>query len=116
MPQTQASLIPPRYATTSISDSLGLVCQTVTPETASRYGLDTARGMVVTGVLVGSVAYNAGIRRDDVIVKVNGSEVTDASALSRMTMESAAGGVIPVELLQAGVRRTVQIRLEPPRS
>jgi serine/threonine protein kinase len=116
VPPTQASVSPPRYATTSINGALGLVCQTVTADTAGRYGLDAPRGMVVTGVLVGSLAYNAGIRRDDVIVKVNGSEVDDASALSAMTPESAAGGRMPVELLRAGLRRTVQIRVDQPRS
>jgi len=114
--KTPPSNGPPRYATTSINGALGLICQTVTADTASLYGLDTPRGMVVTGVSVGSVGYNAGIRRDDVIVKVNGSEVNDSSALSAMTMESAAGGGMAVELLRAGVHRTVQLRVNPARS
>jgi hypothetical protein len=115
-PQGQTNPGPPRYATTSINGALGLVCQTITPDTAAHFGLDAARGMVVTGVVVGSVADNAGIRRDDVIVKVNGSEVSDASSLSSVTTRAGSGGAVPVELFRAGIRRTVQIRIEPPRS
>ncbi len=115
VPTPETNPAPPRYASTSINGALGLVCQLVTSETASSFGLDAPRGIAVTGVLVGSIAYNAGIHRDDVIVKVGGAEISDAAALSVIASETAAGRVVPVELIRNGAHRVVQLKANPSR-
>jgi S1-C subfamily serine protease len=97
---------PVLYATTS-SSPVGLLCQTVTADTAGKFGLDAPQGMVVIGVTTGSAAATAGIRQEDVILKINGTEVRDLSALRKV-----AGPSVPVELLRHGSRKVVQLQVD----
>ncbi len=101
---------PPEYAITSVS-AVGLVCQTVTPDVARELGLGAPRGLLVTGVTAGSPAAKAGIRSNDVLLKVNGVEVHDISKLEKMAAESP-GHSVPVELFQHGAQRTVQLQAD----
>ena len=50
---------------------LGLVVQPVTPEIAESLGIDRAEGLVVTSVVPGSAADEAGLRAGDLIAQVN---------------------------------------------
>jgi len=60
---------------------LGLSVQPVTPEAASRLGLDRDSGLVVTAVEPDSVAAEAGFQPRDVITEVNGQHVNSVSDL-----------------------------------
>ena len=63
--------------------AFGLRAQNVTPEIAEQLGLGEATGVVVTEVLPGSPADEAGLQRGDVIVEVNRKEVADVDALQK---------------------------------
>jgi serine protease Do len=65
----------------------GLRAQNVTPEIAEQLGLAEATGVVVTEVLPGSPADEAGLQRGDVIVEVNRKEVADLDALQEQLGE-----------------------------
>jgi serine/threonine protein kinase len=97
---------PVLYAETS-SSSVGLLCQTVTADTAGNLGLDAPHGMVVIGVVTGSAAAAAGIRQEDVILKIDGTEARNLSALRKVT-----GSSVPVELFRHGSRRVVQLEVD----
>lgn len=101
---------PPEYVITSVS-AVGLVCQTVTPDKARVLGLGAPRGLLVTGVAAGSPADKAGIHSNDVVLKVNGTELRDISKLEKMAAGSP-GHTVPVELFQNGARRTVQLQAD----
>jgi S1-C subfamily serine protease len=101
---------PPIYPTTS-SSPVGLLCQSVTAETAGNLGLDRARGMVVLGVTSGSAAAAAGLRQKDVILKINGAEVSDLSALRGIAGEVAMNKTVPVEILRHGSQQVVQLQV-----
>jgi serine protease Do len=60
--------------------AFGLRVQNLTPELAEQLGIDETQGVVVTDVEGGSPAEHAGLRRGDVILEVNQSEVADADA------------------------------------
>jgi serine protease Do len=59
----------------------GLVVQDLNPELAERLGLDTAEGVLITSVKPGSPADEAHIRRGDVILEVDRSEIEDVEDL-----------------------------------
>jgi serine protease Do len=59
----------------------GLRAQNITPELAEQLGLDEPGGVVVTEVQPGSPADEAGLRRGDVIIEVNRSEIAELSDL-----------------------------------
>jgi S1-C subfamily serine protease len=62
--------------------------------------------MVVIGVTAGSAADKAGIRQQDVILKIDGAEVRDLSVL-----RNVADRTVPVELFKHGNRRVVQLHV-----
>jgi serine/threonine-protein kinase len=106
-------LVPPApaYPTTS-SSPIGLLCQSLTADSAADLGLDAAHGMVVLGVTSGSAAAIAGIRQQDVILKINGAEVNNLSALRRIASDAPAGVPVPVEIFRHGNRQVVQLQVD----
>jgi S1-C subfamily serine protease len=103
---------PPEYATITTSGAIGLVCQTVTPDTAHELRLDPPRGLWCTGVTAGSAAATAGIQSNDVLLKINGSEMRDLSRLKKIAAETSPGQMVPVEIFRHGNIRTVQLPVD----
>jgi S1-C subfamily serine protease len=95
---------PPAYPVTSISADVGLLCRSLTPETAQEVGLDSPQGLLVTGVTVGGPADQAGIRANDVILKANGSDIRSIAGL-----RVAPGQSVAVEILRD--RRVITLHL-----
>jgi serine protease Do len=62
---------------------LGVQIESLTEENAKALGLPNANGALVTGVIAGSPAEKAGIKRGDVILKINGQVVKDNRELAR---------------------------------
>ena len=102
---------PPIYPTISTS-AIGLVCQTVTPDTARQLGLDAPRGLWCTGVTTGSAAASAGILPDDVLLTISGSEMRDLSGLEAIAADVAPGHTVPVKVFRRGNVRTVQLAVD----
>jgi len=109
-PPTGNSL-PNVYPVTSTSGAAGLVCESITPESAGRYGLDSPEGMAVTGVLAGGAAEKAGIRERDVILKIKGVAANDVSVLSRLAADNPSGQTVAVDIVRRGEHKTVQLLL-----
>jgi predicted Ser/Thr protein kinase len=110
-PETVAPTV---YPVTSVS-AVGLVCQSVTPDSAGGFGLNGAHGMVVTGVTAGSAASTAGIQPQDVILKVANVEVSNLSALAKIASDTPAGQDVPVEVFRHGTRRVVNLKIDQAR-
>jgi serine protease Do len=62
-------------------EDLGLAVQDVTPEIAEQLGITDAEGVVVTQVVPGSPAYDAGLRSRDVILELDRERVASAKEL-----------------------------------
>ncbi len=84
-----------------IEEELGLTVQEVTPELRKHLGLDVEKGLVVSGVERGSPAYQAGIRRGDVIIEVNQREVEDLDDY-RKALEQSKGKESVLFLVKRG--------------
>ena len=54
-----------------IENELGLVVQEINPQIQKRFSLDTASGVVITGVQPGSVADESGLKTGDIILEIN---------------------------------------------
>ena len=67
--------------------SIGLVVEDVDPRLARRFGLKEDKGVVVVNTVSGSAAEEAGIRRGDIILEVNGKEVADVKAFQKIMAE-----------------------------
>ncbi|MBO9621435.1 MAG: Do family serine endopeptidase [Sphingomonas sp.] len=88
---------------------LGVGIQPLTADIASALGLPKDRGELIARVEPGQPAERAGIKQGDVIVSVNGQEVTPDQTLSFLAANIAPGTRVPVELIRDGRRQTVQV-------
>lgn len=59
-------------------DDYGLTVETITPDIASKLGVHGKEGVVVSEIEPGSPAYEAGLKRGDVILEVNDAAVSSA--------------------------------------
>ncbi len=60
---------------------LGVRLQELTPELAKSFGMEDSKGALVAEVVEDSAAEEAGIKRGDVIIELNGEEVEDRDEL-----------------------------------
>ena len=63
---------------------LGVSIQSLDEDLAASLGVDEARGALVSEVVEGSPAAEAGVQPGDVVTRFNGEQVRDATALSRL--------------------------------
>ena len=95
------------------SEELGLAVQNLTPEIAESLGLDAdAEGVLVSGVVPGSPAGDAGLRRGDVILEVNRTPVANLDDYAAQLTERKKGKSILL-LVRRG-DNTVFLALKPP--
>jgi serine protease Do len=90
---------------------LGVTVQTVTSDIAKSLGLAEVKGALVSDVSTGSPADRAGLRRGDVILRLNGSGVSDSNALRNQISSTAPGSRIDLTVVRDGRERTVTANL-----
>jgi len=86
---------------------LGVRIQAINEDLADSIGIAHNRGEFVQAVEPNQAAANAGIKPGDVVVKVDGKDVTRDQTLSFIVANTAPGKRIPVELVRDGKRMTV---------
>ncbi len=90
---------------------IGVNIGDVDENTAKALGVENAHGAFVAGVIAGQPADKAGMKPGDIILKVNGAEVTSASGLIRAIANLAPGETAKLELLRNGKTRNVNVEL-----
>ncbi len=90
---------------------LGVQIQPLSTDIAAGLGLPKDRGEIVADVTPGGPAARAGIRQGDVVVRVNGQDVTVDNTLSYIVANARIGTTIPVEIVRGGRRQTVNVTL-----
>ncbi|HKR17211.1 Do family serine endopeptidase [Rhizorhapis sp.] len=86
---------------------LGVGIGPMSEDLAESLGLPKNRGEFIGQVVPGEAAAKAGIKAGDVVVKVNGEDVTPDNTLSFIVANLAPGTRVPVELIRDGRRMTV---------
>ncbi len=90
---------------------LGVRIQSLSEDLAASLGLARNKGEFVQAVEPGQAAARAGIQAGDVVVRVDGKEVTQEQTLSFIVANIAPGTTIPIELIRDGKRMTVRARV-----
>ena len=90
---------------------LGVMIQDLTPELSEALSLDITRGAVITRVESDSPAEAAGLASGDVIVAVNGVEVTGAADLRNRIGLVRVGSEVGVTVLRDGAPRNFRVRV-----
>jgi S1-C subfamily serine protease len=88
---------------------LGVTIQPVTSDIARSLGLDTVRGALVNGVQPESPAAAAGLKRGDVITRVNGEEVRDGNELRNRVAQALPGTKLPLDVVRGGKPQAITV-------
>ena len=88
---------------------LGVRIQPITDDIADSLGLAHHRGEFVQSVEPGKAGAKAGMQPGDVVVKVNGRDVSPEQTLSYLVANTAPGTAIPIELIRQGQRVSLTV-------
>ncbi|NTZ07177.1 Do family serine endopeptidase [Burkholderia metallica] len=88
---------------------IGVEPQDVTPEIAESFGLQQKSGAIVAGVLQGGPADKAGIKPGDILVSVNGDEITDTTKLLNTVAQIKPGTSTKVHVVRKGKQFDVNV-------
>lgn len=86
----------------------------VTAEIASSLGMARPVGVLLENLYPGGPAAQAGLKRGDILVAVNGREINDPNGLSYRISTLAVGSTARLKTLRKGRELTFSIRLVPP--
>ena len=79
---------------------LGIIVQKVTSDLAAGFGMQEARGVVVSSVQPGKAAERAGIKVGDVVTAINGTRVDDPNTFRNRVAATAPGTEVTLSVLR----------------
>ncbi len=90
---------------------LGVTVQAVNHDLARSFGMDKARGALVSSVLDNGPAKAAGLQAGDVIVSYEGKPIDAASELPLAVGATAPGATARIEVIRAGKPKTLVLKI-----
>jgi serine protease Do len=90
---------------------LGVAMQPLTPELAEKLGIEGAKGVLISGVVRGSPAEEAGLKPGDVIIRWNGKPLTDPAELGKAAAWMKIGEDAKITILRDGKEQTVTVQI-----
>lgn len=91
---------------------LGVSIQDVSKDIADSVGLTTATGAIVREPTADGPAVAAGIESGDIILKVDGEDISDALDLSRTIGSKSPDSTVELTLWRDGAETTVSVKLQ----
>ena len=88
---------------------LGVGLQPLDENIAASLGLPKDKGELVRSVVPGQAAARGGVQQGDVILRVNGQEVTPDQTVSFLVANTSVGSRIPLEIVRDGKRQALSI-------
>ena len=90
---------------------IGVTLANMTPEIAEGFGLGSQQGVIIQNVFKGSPAERAGLKRNDVIVELNGSPVTDRDKFRLKIADTPSGTKVKLAVLREGKKIAADVTL-----
>src|SRR4051794_23117630 len=88
---------------------LGVGLQPLDENLAPALGIPKDTGEIVRSVVAAGPAARAGLQQGDVIVRVNGQQVTPEQTVSYLVANTAVGSRVPLEIVRGARRATVTV-------
>jgi serine protease Do len=95
----------------SVRGYIGIVIQPVTPDLATQFGAANTKGAMVIQAAPGSPAERAGLRKGDIILKVDGHVISGVPELPRRVGAVEVGGTVEMVILRDGQEQTVKLQV-----
>jgi serine protease Do len=86
---------------------LGVYAENISRENMGRYHVSQVRGVGVTQVVKDSPAEKAGLRKDDVILRLDGENISSVRKLNRLVSEMAPDQSVRVSFSRGGAEQEV---------
>ncbi len=90
---------------------LGITFNDIDDKLARQFDLKKAEGVLISQVLEDSPAEKAGLEEEDIIIKLNGVEITNGKQLQREVARIDAGTKVKVTVLRKGGEKTLTVKL-----
>jgi serine protease Do len=91
--------------------AMGALFQDMTPALGRALGVDSGQGALLSGFTLDSAAERAGLRRDDVVVALDGQAVATKNELIHTVALRRPSSQVKVTLVRAGKAQEVQVTL-----
>ena len=91
---------------------LGVHIRDLEPLLAEAMGLDNTQGVLIDQVRSGQAADKAGVKRDDIVLEVDGQPVYNAVDLRSQIGRTAPGVEVELLVLRDGGRKRIKVELE----
>jgi membrane-associated protease RseP (regulator of RpoE activity) len=88
---------------------LGVYAEDLNKENIGRYGMHEVRGVGITQVVKDSPAEKAGLKKDDVILRLESDSVTSVRKLNRLVSEVAPDQTVRVGISRGGAEQEVSV-------
>ena len=86
---------------------LGVYAEDISKENMSRYNLNQVRGVGITRIVKDSPAEKAGLRKDDVILRIDNENVTSVRRLNRLVSEIAPDQTVKLAISRGGSEQEI---------
>ncbi|HTV59739.1 MAG TPA: DegQ family serine endoprotease [Verrucomicrobiae bacterium] len=90
---------------------LGVYIQDVTPDLAKQFGLSQGGGVLIGDVTSGTPAAKAGLKKGDIILKLNGEPVQSRNDLQIRISQMAPGSKVTLDVWRDGKSMPVEVTL-----
>ncbi|OVE75238.1 hypothetical protein BVX97_05345 [bacterium E08(2017)] len=87
---------------------LGISIQLVTQQLADAFDLKKAQGILIAQVMPDSAAEKAGLRNEDIIIKLNGEEVKSIQSFKNEVASNPPGTKISLTVIRNGKEKTIK--------
>lgn len=91
---------------------LGVNIQNINDELAKSLELEQRSGVIVSNVRQGSAADKAGVKRNDLILAINGDKIEDSNVLRNKVASSSPGSTIKLTVLREGKEVVLDVTLD----
>ncbi|MFN4122732.1 MAG: Do family serine endopeptidase [Flavobacteriales bacterium] len=91
---------------------IGVVIDNVNSELATKKGINTTRGVYVTGLNPGGAAEDAGIKEGDVIISIGNNQINNIPELQEMIGRYRPGDKVDVRVIRNNKEMTIPVVLK----
>ncbi|MGB5346323.1 MAG: DegQ family serine endoprotease [Woeseia sp.] len=90
---------------------LGVTIQTIDEDGAKALGAEVTRGALISEITPGSAAEDAGLKVDDIIVRVDDKKISNSRELANAIGLKGSGEIVEIEYVRDGRKRDVEATL-----
>jgi len=95
---------------------MGITMQDLTPDLAAYFNLDITEGVIINTVVSGAPADQAGLRRGDIILSLDGTRISSSEQLQSIVRGHQAGDAVEIIVSRDGAEKNFVVKLEASKS